>query len=118
MKTLSKDARGFIEGVAAFVRSDARAKSAAPKVQLLLNKVTASAKKEENAQVETAVILLPPEKKRIEDVLAGLLGHTVTCHYSINTALIGGIKIQVADWIVDSSLSSQLTTIAHSRLSV
>ena len=51
-------------------------------------------------------------------LLAGLLGHTVTCHYSINTALIGGIKIQVADWIVDSSLSSQLTNIAHSLLTV
>ena len=113
MKVLSKDARGFIDSVASYVNSDVRAKNVAPKVQSLLTKVTAAAKKEENAQVQSAVALLPAENKRIEALLTTLLGHTVTCHYSIDPVLIGGIKIQVADWVVDSSLTTQLRTIAQ-----
>jgi len=113
MKVLSKDARGFIDSVASYVNSDVRAKNVAPKVQSLLTKVTAAAKKEENAQVQSAVALAPSEKKRIEALLAGLLGHTVICHYSIDSMLIGGIKIQVADWVVDSSLTTQLATITQ-----
>lgn len=118
MKALSKDARGFIEGVATYIRSDARVKTVVPRVQSLLMKVTAQAKKEQNAQVKSAVALLPPEKKRIEALLQRLLGHGVECHYSIDASLLGGIKIQVADWIVDSSLTTQLTGIARSIVSV
>jgi F-type H+-transporting ATPase subunit delta len=114
MKTLSKDERGFIEEVASFVRNDTRAKRAVPRVRTLLTKVTAAAKREQNARVTSAVLLLEPEKKRIEGVLARLLGHTVDCHYSVDASLVGGIKIQVADWIVDSSLTTQLTDIAQS----
>ena len=51
-------------------------------------------------------------------LLAGLLGHAVECHYSIDASLVGGIKIQVADWIVDSSLATQVATIARSVTSV
>lgn len=118
MKTLSKDARGFIEGVATYIRSDARAQRVVPKVQSLLTKVTAQAKKEQSAQVKSAVLLLGLEKKRIEALLARLLGHSVECHYSVDEGLIGGIKIQVADWIVDSSLTTQVTAIARSIVSV
>jgi F0F1-type ATP synthase delta subunit len=118
MKVLSKDERGFIDSVASYVNSDARAKSVAPKVQSLLTKVTAAAKKEENAQVQSAVELLPAEKKHIEVMLAKLLGHTITCHYTRDAALIGGIKIQVADWIVDSSFMTQLHSVAQSLLTV
>ncbi len=114
MKTLSKDARGFIDEVASFVRSDARAKNVAPRVTSLLTKVTAAARRENNAQVKSAVGLLGPEKERIETVLGKLLGHSVTCAYGIDTSLIGGIQIQVADWIVDSSLTSQIADIARS----
>ncbi len=118
MKMLSKDARGFIEGVASYIRSDARAKSVVPKVQSLITKVTASAKKEENAEVKSAVSLVAPEKKRIDALLEKLLGHPVQCQYNIDTSLVGGIQIQVADWIVDSSLATQLTSIAHSVTSI
>ncbi len=118
MKALSKDARGFIEGVASYIRSDARAKTVVPRVASLLTKVSAAAKKEQSAQVKSALLLLGPEKKRIEALLSRLLGHSVECHYSIDASLLGGIKIQVADWIVDSSLTTQLTDIARSIVSV
>jgi F-type H+-transporting ATPase subunit delta len=118
MKVLSKDARGFIEGVATYIRSDARAKTMIPKVQSLLTKVTADAKKEQSAEIKSALALLPAEKKYIEALLADLLGHAVNCRYSIDATLVGGIKIQVADWVVDSSLTTQLTNIARSIESV
>jgi len=118
MRTLSKDARGFIEEVVGFVRSDARAKTVAPRVTSLLTQVTASARREQNAQVTSAVALAGPEKKQIETILVRLLGHAVECRYSIDESLVGGIKIQVADWIVDSSLAGQVSAIARSVTSV
>lgn len=118
MKTLSKDARGFIDEVATYVRSDARAKTVAPRVTSLLTKVTVAARRENNAQVKSAVVLNEQEKKRIEVLLRRLLGHSVVCHYSIDESLIGGIKIQVADWVVDSSLATQVAAIARSVTSV
>ena len=118
MKALSKDARGFIDSVASYVRSNAKTRSVAPKFQSLISKVTTAAKQEENAQVQSVVPLLPSEKKHVESILITLLGHPVTCHFSLNASLGGGIKIQVADWIVDSSLTTQLTSIAHSLSTV
>ena len=118
MKTLSKNARGFIEEVATYVSRDAHARTAVPRVQSLLTKVTAEAKKERMAEVKSAVVLLGPEKKRIEAVLARLLGHSVECQYSIDESLLGGLKIQVADWIVDSSLRTQVASIAQSVTSL
>jgi F0F1-type ATP synthase delta subunit len=118
MKTLSKDARGFIDEITTYVRSDARAQTVAPRVTTLLTQVTAAARREQTAQVKSAVTLLGPEKKRIEAVLVRLLGHAVECRYSVDKSLIGGIHIQVADWIVDSSLATQVATIAHAVTAV
>jgi ATP synthase F1 delta subunit len=118
MKVLSKDERGFIEGIASYVRSDTRARTAVPKVQSLLTKVTAAAKREQTAQIKSAVGLTAPEKKRVETLLSKLLEHNVECHYSVDASVLGGLKIQVADWVVDSSLSSQLKGIARFIASV
>lgn len=118
MKSLTQDERGFIEGIASYIKSDARARGAVPKVKSLLAKVTASAKKEQSAQIISTVLLTDAEKKRIESILNKLLGHTVECHYSIDKSLIAGIKIQVADWIVDSSIITQVATMTRSIISV
>lgn len=118
MGTLSRDARGFIEGVTRYIRSDSRAKGVLPKVRSLLTRVTSQAKKEQVAHVTSAVALGAPEKKRTESALSGLLGHPVQCVYRIDASLLGGMKIQVADWIVDTSLLTQLGNIARSIVSV
>lgn len=114
MNTLTKDARGFIDGVTEYIRSESHEKSLLPRVQSLFTKVTSQAKKENQAEVQSAVVLTRGEKNEIEQLLARLLGHRVTCQYRHAPAILGGIKITVADWVVDSTLATQLTTIAGS----
>ncbi len=113
MKALSKDARGFIEGVANYIRHDRRGKGVLPKVQSLFTKVTAAAKKERIACVSTVVPPTKEEQTAIQKIVERLLGHEVTCTFIIDKGMLGGMKIQIADWIVDTSLSSQLTNLSE-----
>ena len=108
MKTLSKDARGFVDSVAGYIRSDKRGKQLLPRVQSLFTKVTASARKERLARVETAVTLTAAEKNSVTRILGQILDHDVDCTFVVDREVIGGLKIQVADWVIDTSLVSEL----------
>ena len=70
MKPLSKDARGFIEGVTSYIRSDARGKQVLPRVEALFTKVTNAAKKERVATVTSVLSLSESEKLSVERVLS------------------------------------------------
>ena len=109
---LNKDARGFVDEVVTYIRGDRRSKSSLPKVQMLLGKVTAQAKKEKLARVESSVTLTPDEKKAIQHMLERLIGHEVQLECTVTPDVIGGLRIQVADWIVDTTLTTQLTQLS------
>lgn len=113
MKTLSKDARGFIEGVTRYIRSDSRGKQVLPRVSALFTKVTTAAKKERVASVSSVVLLTEAEKTLVKRVLVRILGHDVDCRFTMDPVLLGGMRIQVADWVVDTSLSSQLNALSQ-----
>ena len=114
MKTLSKDERGLIDGVASYIRSDSRGKQILPKVSALFTKVTSAAKRERVATVASVVALSEAEKKSVGRMLSSIIGHDVECRFVINGELLGGMKITVADWVVDTSLARDLTQLAHS----
>jgi F0F1-type ATP synthase delta subunit len=38
----------------------------------------------------------------------------MTVENKINPEIVGGLRIQVADWLVDTSIASQLTKLAES----
>jgi len=116
MKPLSKDARGFIDGVAKYMRSDARGSQMFPKVQSLFTRVTTAAKKERTADVATVVSLSESEKAVVCRVLEKILGHAVECRFTLDADLLGGMKITVADWVVDTSLSSQLAHMSNALI--
>jgi F-type H+-transporting ATPase subunit delta len=111
---LTKDARGIVDGVVTYLKGDSRASSMAPKVERFLGKVTAQARKEKIARVETSVALTEQEQTSIETMLKMLIGHPVTITSVISPEVIGGLRIQVADWIVDTTLQTQLAEIADS----
>ena len=113
---LTKDERGFVEGVVTYLRDDTRTKSVAPKVERFLGKVTAQARKEKVARVETSVVLTDTEKESIEVMLKKLIGHEVSVIPVLAPDIIGGLRIQVADWIVDTTIQSQVTQLANSLL--
>lgn len=114
MQTLTKDAKGFIDGVVTYLSSDKSEPAVMPRVTSLLHKVSAQAKKERFAKVYSTVNLTSGEKEHIVQVLTKLLGHGVEIETVIDAHLVGGLRIQVADWILDTSLDRQLTEMVSS----
>ncbi len=115
--SLTKDAKGFIDGVVTYLSRDANGSTVAPRVASLASKVSAQAKKERVAKVTSVVRLTSDEKKHIALALAKLLGHRVELETIVDAHLVGGLRIQVADWILDTSFDRQLidmvSTFAH-----
>ncbi len=107
MTTLTKDARYFVEGVTKYLRAD-HGDAVLPKVTAALHRITASAQRGKTAAVESAAPLNHREKADVSRFLAGLLGHTVRLEYRVNRELLGGFRIVVGDWVVDTSLLYQL----------
>lgn len=105
---LSKDAKGFVEGVVGYLSKDKRSLGSVPRVSELFRKVTATAEKEKTAKVESALALSISEQTRLTKALEALTGHSVELVVKVDPGLIAGFRITVGDWVVDTSLSGQL----------
>lgn len=108
MTSLSKDARYFVDGVTKYLRVGGGRNTMLPKMTAALQKITSSARTEKTAVVESAVTLTPKEKTEIVRFLSRLLTHTVTLECKTNKELIGGLRVAVGDWVVDTSLATQI----------
>ena len=108
----NKDAHEFVEGVVSYLRKDKRSQASVPKVRAFLGRVTAEAKKQKVAHIESTVPLTDMEKNAIKRTLAHHIDHEVTLECVVNNTLLGGLKIQIGDWIIDTSLKSQLDQMA------
>lgn len=108
MTSLAKDARFFVDGVTKYLRQGGTSDTLLPKVTAVLRKITSSARLQKTAMVESAVALTAKEKMEIGRFLSRLLTHTVTLQCRTNKELIGGLRVVVGDWVVDTSLSTQI----------
>jgi len=112
MKSVSKDAKGFVEGVMSHLKQSGKIRDVSPKVQSLLLKMTASAKREHQATVESAVKLTPGELQSVARMLSRLAGHEVSLTSIVTPSLIGGLRVTMADWVMDASVKSELKDMA------
>jgi F-type H+-transporting ATPase subunit b/F-type H+-transporting ATPase subunit delta len=60
------------------------------------------------AQVSAAAELSDAQRTRLAEVLSRIYGHPVTVHLQIDTELLGGLLIAVADELIDGTLASRL----------
>lgn len=117
MKThMTKDARGFVEGIVKYLKQDGKTTASTPKVETLLAKVSKNAQREHIADVESAVTLTPEEKLRLGSILSRFIGHDLEIVMHTNTALLGGLRIKIADLVIDTSLESKLYAMAQTLL--
>lgn len=115
MAALHKDARFFVDGIATYLRREGKlGDTVIPRMTALFNKVTSSAKGQKIAHVESAVSLTSGEKQKISLLLSRLLGHDVELDCSVDTGAIGGFKIQVGDWVVDTTVRGQIDALKNS----
>lgn len=115
MKTaLTKDARGFVDGVMTFLRKEGKSsKVTIGKVEGLLGRVSARAKREKLARITSAVSLTANEQSDLAHAVGKILGHDIEVESVVDPQIIGGMIIQVGDWVVDTSLKSQLEEMAN-----
>ena len=117
MKGITKEARGFVSGVMGYLKGERKAKSMMPKMQKLLSKVTEQARVARTATVMSAVKLTKAEEAKVGKFLGTLVGHSVSIRTEVHEDLLGGVRIQVADWIIDTSIKTQIQTIGRLLLS-
>jgi F-type H+-transporting ATPase subunit delta len=60
------------------------------------------------AFVESATGLTPHEKTRLEQSLTKKFGRELAINYQVNKHLLGGFRVRVGDWKLDTTLVSQL----------
>lgn len=60
------------------------------------------------AQVSAAADLSDTQRTRLTEVLSRIYGHPVTLQVAIDSGLLGGLLIAVADEVIDGTLSSRL----------
>lgn len=91
--------------------------AAAPKQlrlrQLLLEamRVAADAKQRTIAIVTSAVALSPVQSDRIEQALAKKYARKIKLNNVVDPLVIGGLRVQVADDVIDGSVSTRLNTL-------
>lgn len=112
MKATTKDAKGFVNGIMDYLRRDGKDVRGVPKVATLLDKMSNSARKAHQAYVESAVKLTSIEEQSIVRLLSKVVGHEVSIESRLNADLVAGIRIQMADWVVDTSFRGQLEQMA------
>jgi F0F1-type ATP synthase delta subunit len=117
MKTLSKDARDFVDGVVKYIKTDSKSITVGSQVRSVLAKVTEAENLENKAVIETAVSFNEIETKSIKEVLERLFGHPIEPKIVVSPKLIGGFCITVGDWVYDATLSSQLKQIKNNLFS-
>jgi F-type H+-transporting ATPase subunit delta len=108
MKPLTKDARGFVEGVVSYLNTDSKSRTVGTKIKSLLTKVSDEDRKQNRATVVSGVKLTASELAQVERIVAKIIGHSVEIDTSVDKKLIGGLRITVGDWILDTSLASNL----------
>lgn len=101
MAKLTKHARGFIHDVVSYIQKGKQVNKAVPELRRLLSRVSKDAEDDITAHVYTAIPLSPEEKTQIQKVLTRVSGQEIQVISSVVPSVLGGIKIQIRDWVVD-----------------
>ncbi len=66
------------------------------------------------AEITSAVELSDEEKQKLQQVLSAEHGEGVTFSFSVNPALMGGLRVRVGDRLIDTSVASRLSALRES----
>ena len=65
------------------------------------------------ATVHTAAPLSAPQRDRLRAVLTGRYGRQIALNEVLDSAVVGGLRVQVADDVIDGSISARLADLRH-----
>jgi F-type H+-transporting ATPase subunit delta len=109
MKNNQKNDEGnFTDAILSYFGKESISKNGLPNIQVILGQMSAKAKKERVAHVVSSIELTQNEKKMIERILTERIGHPISVECVISRDILGGFRIQIGDWIIDTTLTNQL----------
>lgn len=111
MKKLNSDARSFVKGIVNHLKKGAYGNSPFPKIQTLLRKVSDHAQKENSAKIITAVPLQQQEKELLTQILSRKMNQDINLECMVQPDVLGGIRVEIADYIIDMSYKEKLRAI-------
>lgn len=102
----------FVDEVASYVQADLASSTKLPKVQSLFRALKDADQKDHAALVTSAVALTPEEKRTLTGALEKWAGRSIALSFTTDASLVAGMKIQIGDWIMDTSFHHQLEGMA------
>lgn len=60
------------------------------------------------ARVVSAVALTSDEKATLAQKLHAILGHEVTLESVVDADVLGGLRVEVGEWVIDATVAHQL----------
>ena len=78
-----------------------------------LSKLAAERRDRMVAVVTSAVPLSDPQKQRLGAALAGLYGRPMHLNLDVDPAVLGGIRVQVGDEVINGSLADRIEDVAR-----
>jgi F-type H+-transporting ATPase subunit delta len=109
---LSHDAKSFVAGIVGHLKKGKSSTASVARMETLLKSVTTNARSQGAARVESAVALTQQERQAIASSLEKILGRSVTIEARVVPSLVGGMRITVGDWVVDTTLDYQMKKMA------
>ena len=115
MVKLTKNARGFIHDVVLYIQKGKQAQNgqAVGGLRTLLSKVSKDADDDITAYVHSAIPLTIEEKSQVQKTLTKMSGHEITVISTVDPNVLGGIKIQIRDWVVDMTFLKTVQNMSH-----
>lgn len=113
MAKLTKHARGFIKGVVSYIQKGRETNQAVPQLRKLLSYVSKDAEDDITAHVHSAISLSSDEKSQIQKILTRISGHEITVVSTVAPSVLGGLKIQIRDWVVDTTFLKTLQNMSQ-----
>lgn len=111
-----KDARAFVESISRYIRNDKSAETSIPKVHALFDRLSTLSNKERVARVETVQPLSAPQVTELGNILSRFAGYPVSIDNQTSSAILGGIRIRLGDWVYDGTIQYQLSVMAKELL--
>ena len=115
MAKLTKHARGFIHDVVSYIQKEKHVHNdqAIGGLRKLFSKVSKDAEDDVTARVYSAVPLTIAEKSLIKQALIKISGRDIALVSAVKPSLLGGMKIQIRDWVVDMTFLKTLQNMSH-----
>jgi F-type H+-transporting ATPase subunit delta len=89
-----------------------------PDISLALNRTVGGRTAPVKAEITSAVALSAKEKEGLREVLTKQFGSDLVFSFTVDAALMGGLRVRVGDRLIDTSIASRLAALRESFASV